>query len=148
MTTSDAFGVVKEVVRLVSTAGLGKDVIDLLDKKVSLLAEQVGSLEAENSDLRTENAELKQKIQALQPKTGVDAEAAQVLLYLSRGGGELTCYQISAESGIDVERVKRHFGYLRNLGFAEWAKAQKDKYDPPNRITDDGNDFLYKQKMI
>jgi hypothetical protein len=38
---------IKEFARIATTAGLTKDVIDLLDKKASLLAEQVVALEQE-----------------------------------------------------------------------------------------------------
>lgn len=109
---------------------------------------EIRELRAELAALKKENAELKAKNAELQPPSGVDAEAAQVLLYLSRGGGELTCYQISDASGIGLERVKRHLGYLHKLGFARWARAQVDDYDPPNSITHEGSEFLYQQKMI
>jgi predicted nuclease with TOPRIM domain len=48
----------KEIVRISSTAGLSKDVIDLLDKKNSLLTEQVTTLETENANLKKKLAEL------------------------------------------------------------------------------------------
>jgi hypothetical protein len=110
-------------------------------------------LELEKLRLKSANddaliKQLKSQIEKLTPSTGVDAEAAQVLLSLAKGGGELSCYEISDRSGIRLERVKRHLGYLRNLHFARWAKAKMSEYDPPHSITDAGNDFLYKNGML
>jgi len=44
-----AIDTAKEIGRIASTATLGKDVIDLFEKKVALLAEQVTTLETENT---------------------------------------------------------------------------------------------------
>jgi hypothetical protein len=54
-----ALDTAKEFVRIGSTAGLSKDVIDLLEKKAALLAEQVSSLERENAQLKAENAKFR-----------------------------------------------------------------------------------------
>jgi hypothetical protein len=69
-----ALDTAKEIVRIGSTAGLSKDVIDLMEKKLSLLTEQVILLEKENSLLRlklshfeTEKANLRAQLQNLQP---------------------------------------------------------------------------------
>lgn len=148
MTPTDAVSLAKDAVRIVATAGLSKDVIDLLEKKLALLTDELAQAQAKIAKLEAENEELKKKAAATQPVSGVDAEAAQVLLRLSQGGGELTCYQIADASGLSLERVKRHLGYLRKLGFAQWSRAQIDDYDPPNSITHEGSDFLYQQKMI
>lgn len=81
----------KEIGRIASTANLGKDVIvDLLEKKITLLAEQITTLEQEKSVLNTENANLKKKVIDLQqhldrlnPKQdGLEEEAAKMLLFL------------------------------------------------------------------
>src|ERR1039458_3533231 len=57
---------IKEFARIATTAGLTKDVIDLLDKKASLLAEQVAALEQENTTLLRENLNLKLENENLQ----------------------------------------------------------------------------------
>ena|SRR5438128_1904314 len=62
-----ALDTAKEIVRLGSTVGLSKDVIDLLEKKAALLTEQVGALERENADLKAENAQLRAQLQQAQP---------------------------------------------------------------------------------
>jgi hypothetical protein len=69
-----ALDTTKEILRITSSAGLSKDVIDLLPAKVSLLAEQIVLLEKENTLLRTkashfesENIQLRQQLQNSQP---------------------------------------------------------------------------------
>ncbi len=109
---------------------------------------EIRELRSQMTILKRENEELKAQIARLTPPTGVDAEAAQVLFRLSNGGGELTCYQISDASGIGLERVKRHLGYLRKLKFAQWSRAQTDDSDPPHRITNAGSEFLYQHGML
>ena len=62
-----AFDTAKEIVRIGSTAGLSKDVIDLLEKKATLLAEKIADLEKENGQLKTENVQLRIQLQRTQP---------------------------------------------------------------------------------
>ena len=54
-----ALDTAKEIIRIGSTAGISKDVIDLLEKKSALLEEQIAALERENSQLKTENAKFR-----------------------------------------------------------------------------------------
>jgi len=124
-------------------------------KIAALLEHQVTQLTKERDDalaqLRNANANLEvleAKIKKLAPKTEVDAEAGKVLLCLSQGGGELTCYQIADTSGISLERVQRHLGYLRQLKFTRWALARTTDFDPPHRITEAGSEFLYQNGLI
>lgn len=126
----------------------------IIDEMISgLPTNSAQRLELEKLRLKsaTDDAYIKQlekQIEKLTPSTSVDVEAAQVLLSIAKGGGELTCYVISKNSGIELERVKRHLGYLRNLHLARWAKSKISDYDPPNSITDAGYEFLYKSGMI
>jgi hypothetical protein len=76
-----ALDTTKEILRITSTAGLSKDVIDLLQAKVSLLNEQIVLLEKEKAILvnektlladkaarfETENIHLRQQLQDSQP---------------------------------------------------------------------------------
>jgi hypothetical protein len=72
MNTADA---VKDVVRIATTAGLAKDVVDLLEKKAALMAEKAFSLEQENTTLLRENRnlhlvnkDLKRQLENARPK--------------------------------------------------------------------------------
>ena len=80
-----ALDTAKEIVRIGSTAGLSKDVIDLLEKKSALLTEQVSALERENTRLTTEVAQLRQQLQQLQPAQ----QPADTCPYCRRATGQL-----------------------------------------------------------
>ena len=54
--------IAKEIVRIGSTAGLNKDVVDLLERKSLLLAERVASLERENAELSAQIAQLLERL--------------------------------------------------------------------------------------
>ena len=69
-----AMDTAKEIVRIGATAGLSKDVIDLQEKKLALLAEQLATLERENADLKAENANLRRQLQHAQPVGFVESE--------------------------------------------------------------------------
>ena len=71
----------KDIVNILSTAGLRKDVIDLLKEKLALLTEKIAILEGDKLHLQTENTNLKSKIrdleyqlQRLQPKDDAAVE--------------------------------------------------------------------------
>jgi predicted RNA-binding Zn-ribbon protein involved in translation (DUF1610 family) len=69
----------KDVIRIATTAGLSKDVIDLLEKKSALLTEQVMTLERENTQLKLEVAQLRAQLKNSQPVTGSFREFEGVL---------------------------------------------------------------------
>src|SRR6266436_2685608 len=58
-----AYQLAKDAARIASTATLSKDVIDLLQTKLSLLTEQTAGLEKENAELKAENANLRNQLQ-------------------------------------------------------------------------------------
>ena len=89
---------VRDVVNLAATAGLRKDVIDLLQAKTTLLAEQVAALEKEktaltaentellreNRNLKSENDNLKGQLEKARPKGDeLDAIAVKMLVTLA-----------------------------------------------------------------
>lgn len=62
-----ALDTAKEIVRMGTTAGLSKDVIDLLEKKVGLLVDENTTLSTKVSKLEIENAQLRAKLEYAQP---------------------------------------------------------------------------------
>ncbi len=66
-----ATDIAKEVVRIVNTHGLAKDVIDLLEKKLALLVEENATLSTKVSRLEIENAQLRTQLKNEQPSMGV-----------------------------------------------------------------------------
>ena len=89
----------KEFIRTATTAGLSKDVIDLLEKKAALLTQQIAVLETENSTLteevsrlKTENAQLKNELRNSQPKSNPFHSALGVLWKRAGNGFERVPY--------------------------------------------------------
>ncbi|MCG8601077.1 MAG: bZIP transcription factor [Verrucomicrobiales bacterium] len=56
-----AANIAKDAIRIAHTAGLSKDVIDLLERKITLLSDQVTSLETENASLQAKIDQLERE---------------------------------------------------------------------------------------
>lgn len=69
----------KEIARIATTAGLSKDVIDLLEKKLALLIEENTALATKVSRLEIENGQLRAQLQNSQPTTSGFHSALGVL---------------------------------------------------------------------
>jgi FtsZ-binding cell division protein ZapB len=118
---------VKDFIRVAQTAGLSKDVIDLLEKKVALLAEQVASLEQENSTLLRENRnlhlvneDLKKQLDNARPKGDeLDELSTKILVSLAnfQGGNAITDRELIQQLGIPKAKGDYHFDQLRNRKF-------------------------------
>jgi hypothetical protein len=87
----------KEVMRIASTAGISKDVIDLMEKKLTLLAGEVVDLTAKNAVLATkiskleiENGQL--RAQMKHPKQGSMQESMGLLWKRTADGFESVPY--------------------------------------------------------
>jgi hypothetical protein len=78
----------KEIIRIGSTAGLSKDVIDLLEKKLVLLTEQVALLTSENMQLKLENGQLRTQLKNSQPVAGGFHEFGGILWKRTSNGFE------------------------------------------------------------
>ena len=78
----------KELLRIVSTAGLSKDIVDLLEKKVTLLTEKIVSLGDVFSRITIENSQLRAQFQNSQPIVGGFREFGGVLWKRTASGFE------------------------------------------------------------
>jgi DNA-binding MarR family transcriptional regulator len=122
--------IAKDVIRLVTTAGLGKDVIDLLEKKVALLTEKIGTLEKEKSVLQTENANLKQKVydleqelDRLRPRQGGLEEGAEKILLILFSSLDPTpsLEQMASRLGVSKGIAQYHADRLEEAGMIQLA---------------------------
>jgi DNA-binding MarR family transcriptional regulator len=109
-----AIDTAKEIARIASTASLGKDVIDLFEKKVALLAEQVTTLETENANLKQKAADFEQQLAGVRPKGKLHPDAIRFLKLLFENGG-LTLSQIAGSLGISKGMVEYHHDVLLDL---------------------------------
>src|ERR1017187_10371729 len=75
----------KEVIRIASTAGFSKDVIDLMDKKLSLLTSENAELKKKVSAFEIEVRQLRRQLEDFQPV----AKPADICPYCRRATGQL-----------------------------------------------------------
>jgi hypothetical protein len=123
-----ALDTAKEIVRIGSTAGLSKDVIDLLEKKTALLAEQVSALDRENAQLRSKVVELNQKLQHLQPVDGILKETAGVLQFFFDQGRELSIEHIARQFQFQMSVAGFHFDILFKRKFVTQTRVGIEGY--------------------
>jgi DNA-binding MarR family transcriptional regulator len=107
-----AIDTAKEIARIASTASLGKDVIELLEKKVGLLAEQITTLETENADLKQKVANLDQQFAGARPKSELHPDAIRFLKLLFEHDTGLTVSQIADSLGISKGMAEYHHDVL------------------------------------
>jgi DNA-binding MarR family transcriptional regulator len=107
-----AIDTAKEIARIASAASLGKDVIELLEKKVGLLAEQITTLETENANLKQKVASLDQQFAGARPKSELHPDAIRFLKLLFEHDTGLTVSQIADSLGISKGMAEYHHDVL------------------------------------
>src|SRR5438046_468469 len=107
-----AIDTAKEIARIASTASLGKDVIELLEKKVGLLAEQITTLETENAKLKQKVANLDQQFAGARPKSELHPDAIRLLKLLFEHDKGLTVSQVAGSLGMSNGMAEYHHDVL------------------------------------
>ena len=107
-----AIDTAKEIARIASTASLGKDIIDLLEKKVGLLAEQITTLETENANLKQKVANFDQQFAGARPKGELHPAAIRFLKLLFEHDTGLTVSQIAYLLGTSEGMTEYHHDVL------------------------------------
>lgn len=125
---------VKEFVRIANTAGLAKDVVDLLQAKVALLADKVAALEKdgaaltdentallrENRNLKLENENLQKQLQNARPKgEELDEICNKMLISLANYRGR---------DGITSNELIQHLGLPKAKGDYLFDQLVKRKF--------------------
>jgi regulator of replication initiation timing len=113
---------IRDVVRIATTAGITKDVIDLLERKAGLLAEQVAALEKENTallrenrNLALENQHLNKQIKDVHPNGDeLDPKARDILLSYFRCANEISARQIAQNFQMGLSVAEFHLDVLWN----------------------------------
>jgi uncharacterized phage infection (PIP) family protein YhgE len=109
--------IAKDAIRIATTAGLSKDVIDLLKEKVTLLTEKITTLEQENANLKKKAAELEQELHSLRATQGRLEEGAENFLkFLFDSGQPVSLNLISSAIRTPIGIVEYHRDKLWDLG--------------------------------
>lgn len=107
------FDTTKEIVRIGITAGLSKDVIDLLEKKLALLTDELALVHRKNAEFQAENAQLRQQLQRLQPVShGLTDEQMHVLRHMDEARDYVYADGVAQALGIAGSRADYLLGQL------------------------------------
>jgi FtsZ-binding cell division protein ZapB len=153
--------IAKDAIRIVTTAGLSKDVIDLLEKKVALLTDEISTLtrklevsESENVSLKRKAADLEQQLERVSPKANRLDEAQIKFLQLLFKQGDVSIAAIGRQLGISEGMADYHRGALMDLGMIEWVgvgmKSAWMEIDRPATfgISQKGRACLVENKLV
>ena len=155
MSTTD---LAKDAIRIATTAGLSKDVIDLLEKKLALMTEEglffkesLAKSIAENDALKLKVKNLEDQIHNLaQMGDGLDKECEDILFLFFETDSEFSVDRIAAHFKMHPSVAKAHFDTLAKNEFID-APCQivfDDGPHPPPRfhITADGREYAMKRR--
>jgi DNA-binding MarR family transcriptional regulator len=114
-----AIDTAKEIARIAVTSGLSNEIIELLEKKISLLTEQIATLEREKSSLVSDNTNLQKKIEDLEQQlaslspqsSGLDQVSLKFLKLLF-DRDELSVEDVAASLGISKGLAEYHCDIL------------------------------------
>ena len=117
--------ITKETMRLASTHGLSKDVIDLMEKKLALLTDEMASLADENKTLKTENMNLNYKLGELQKKSssvthlpeGFDETTERIIAAMFSSAEEVSMEGLSKSLQLPLGMIQFHFDAMSTNGF-------------------------------
>jgi uncharacterized protein YigA (DUF484 family) len=147
--------IAKDAIRIVTTAGLSKDVIDLLEKKVALLTDKISTLEQEKSVLNGENVklqkqivDLEQQLDRLRPKQdGLEETEVRFLKLLAQRPG-LRIEQIANALGISRVKAEYHRDNLRNAKMIGYLGGVIQMGSEPYTLLTAGRNYLAKASLI
>jgi chromosome segregation ATPase len=118
----------KEVVRLASTAGLAKDVIDLMEKKLALITGELDEatrkntlLEQRISQLASENNQLRNKVSASQPQAPSQPQISEgeikMIKLLVASKGQAIVEEMANPLGVSSVEAEYIFDKLKGREF-------------------------------
>src|SRR5262249_23302167 len=110
----------KEIISLASTAGIKKDIIDLLKEKVTLLTEKIAALEADNSELKQKVTDLEKDLEHLRPpQEGFEEGAIQILKAMFSAGGNAFFETLAPQLRMSKSMADYHADSLLKSGMIE-----------------------------
>jgi hypothetical protein len=149
-----ALDTAKEIGRIATTATLGKDVIDLLEKKVALLTEQITALETENTNLKKKVTDLEQQLASFNPREeALDDVSIKFLKLLFDHGAISTTFaaqELKIAQGIaDYHRdilYRAKLIYEFQPGFVSTTSSFRHR-NPTYKLTPKGREYVVKNVL-
>ncbi|MGH7827302.1 MAG: hypothetical protein ACREQ7_19255 [Candidatus Binatia bacterium] len=117
-----AIDTAKEIARITVTSGLSKEIIELLEKKISLLTEQVTTLESENTNLKKKVDTLEKQLAGLKSQPEQLDETSFKFLKLLFEHDELSTEDIAAFLGISKGMAEYHRDLLDKVGMIQQTR--------------------------
>jgi hypothetical protein len=156
-----ALDTAREIGRIATTATLGKDVIDLLEKKVALLTEQITALDeqitvlgTENTNLKKKAADLEQQLASFNPiEEALDDVSIKFLKLLFDHGAVSTSFaaqELKIAQGIaDYHRdilYRAKLIYEFQPGFVSTTSSFRHR-NPTYKLTPKGREYVVKNVL-
>jgi uncharacterized small protein (DUF1192 family) len=150
--------IASDAINLVKTAGLKKDVIDLLKEKIALLTEEIVNLRSENASLGMKCANLEQKIADLeqelerlrptQQRLNTTQENFLKILFRET---ECPLSYIAAELRTQYEMAAHHKDVLSELEMIRWTGGATGDFgegEPTYELTSKGRTYLVNGGLV
>jgi DNA-binding transcriptional regulator YiaG len=145
--------IASDAINLVKNAGLKKDTIDLLDKKVALLTDEIGILthklemsETERTKLQAKVTDLEQQLERLKPNRDLADDTIKILRLLF--DSDLTISQIARALGMSEGMADYHCGVLRERLMIQLPSFGMLDVEPALYITHEGREYLVKNGLV
>lgn len=147
--TNIGHDITKSIVRWAGTAGLSKDVIDLLEKKLQLLADQLAIVskkllvaEDDKRKLQSENEALIKKLGDLQPVEALGEQTIAILQFFFDEATDLTAEDVGSRFQLHKSLSDYHFDLLLKRNFIRQTFAIAASCSGAYAITDKGRSFI------
>ena len=153
-----AVDLAKDAIKIAATAGLSKDVIDLLEKKLALITEEglffkdsLAKSISENEVLKLMIVNLKEQIQNLSPQEDrLDKECEEILFLLFETNRKLTVDTVTQHFGLHPSVTQAHFDTLRKKIYV-WTRGRVVSDFAPSRpaeyeLTSEGREYAMKNR--
>ena len=136
----------KEIARLAASHGISKDVIDLFEKKVSLLEGELEEFKAREKEKDIKISKLEKQISEISPVGGFKPDIIK-LLKLFFENGEMSEKYVLSKIEMNQGMLGFHFGELlenRLIRQSRISPFDTGKF----RITQSGRQFLVKNNLV
>jgi hypothetical protein len=147
-----ASDVAKEVVRIASTHGLAKDVIDLMEKKLVLVTQEIADLTRKNavlvsrvSALEADKVNLESQIQKIRPESlALDQQSKAILKFFFDRADNISGRDVVRQFRLQTSVSDYHIDILMAKEFITQTRLGGDSASCWFTITGMGREFMIK----